>query len=443
MRCRCVAWARARGPLILQGVESGVRGVERRAPEVPSPVPRRPRRPRRPPGRREYSSRPCPGREACQELYCRRGIGGSARDWWFGARLRAARPSPVAEAGGEQGGGDGAGGRGAQDVRAEADDGGPALGPDDEQHLAVVGQRRRGDRLRGLLVQDEDGPAGGEDGPHAVQQPPPDGELLHLRDPGPAGLLGGGERDRLPALPPAGGLLARPHRHAPLALPRDDGVDPHLGGGLHGLLVPPALGQGLDEGEPDRRLRLVGDGPDADGELLPHGGGDLTADPGALAVDDVDGLAGPHAAHGHGVPALGATDGERGSRTRGRDVGRRAEEDRSAHQRPENLSRRRENTPEAAGVRRGSARSSPRRAASSASSSRWRSSSSVGTSTSTWTLRSPRPPPLRRPTPRPDRVMTSSGWVPGRMSISWSPSKVSRCRTVPRAAAVIGTSTRA
>ena len=87
----------------------------------------------------------------------------------------------------------------------------------------------------------------------------------------------------------------------------------------------------------------------------------------------------------------------------------------------------------------GAPRREGRRAGAAAPPARRRASSASRTRRCTY--RSPRPLGAQRAAPCPRTVSVSPDWVPGRMSTSVVPSRVSRVIVVPSAAAVIGTVT--
>src|SRR5699024_7806440 len=214
----------------------------------------------------------------------------------------------------------------------------------------------------------------------------------------------------------------------------------HLGAGLDGLFVTTALGQRLHQHQLRAGRVLVPGRGDLEAHLWPVADAEhLTGDACPGPVHHLDPIAGPHPHGTGGMTGFGAAQGVLVPRAEVLQLARLGEELRQAHL-LWNFSRSRENMPGLAGARRASGRSSPRMEAKFCSRLSCSSSSLVGTVTLICTCRSPRPPPRRCPTPRSRSVTTSPGWVPGRMSTCSTPSRVSSSRTVPSAAAVIGTS---
>ena len=187
---------------------------------------------------------------------------------------RAAKVQLPAGGAGEQGGRpDGAGGGRAQHGgaqpgldRAGVAEGGAlgradaALGADDQQDVALVGQRQLVQPERGVRLQDDR--AGG--GRHQLRQGGGAGRARDLGQPGAAGLLGGlagggaplGQGALAPvALPPGDGALGRPREH---------GVDADLGHQLDRELAPVALRQRLRDDQPRLRRRDRARRPDLD-----------------------------------------------------------------------------------------------------------------------------------------------------------------------------------
>ena len=200
-----------------------------------------------------------------------------------------------------------------------------ALGAhDDGEHQRRRSRRGQTHRLHrgadgspGLLVQDQHHSPAANRLPHPVDQRPGAPDRLYLRHPGAPGLLSGLERRGLPALAPLGLLGPLPDGHAALCLPRQNQLHPDLGGGLHGLLVAPTLGQGLDESQPQRRRRLLDPLQDPHGQAVL---GPADAGPGHLAhqaqagpVNEVHALRHAQALDGHGVAGLRPGEHEDGA----------------------------------------------------------------------------------------------------------------------------------
>src|SRR4051812_10721238 len=347
----------------------------------------------------------------------------------------------------------GAGGRRAQHLRAQPHGvrargpegeglavGDPALGTDHDGDRPGARDLQGGQRPAGLLVQHQRQVDVG-------QQPAdlPGGHRLgDLGDPGTPGRLGGRPRRGPPPGQALVDAVGPPAGHAAGRGPRDDPVDAELGGEVDGERPAVALGQRLDEEELRLRRRHVVPGGDPHPQPLGTAGDDDALGDPAAAVADPHLLASVQPQHVDGVPALGAVDQQllppgqvveqeqRGAVELG-GLGRHP----AFH-----ASRMRENSPPWPSPRSPWGRSSPRSTASSRSSFSCSGSSLVGVTTSTWTIRLPRPVARSRGAPWPRRVSTLPDWVPGLMSSSCSPSRVSRFSVVPSAAEVIGRVTR-
>ncbi|EJN84302.1 pyridoxal phosphate enzyme, YggS family [Actinomyces naeslundii str. Howell 279] len=121
----------------------------------------------------------------------------------------------------------------------------------------------------------------------------------------------------VPALAPLGLLGPLPHGHAALGLPGQHQLHSDLGGRLHGLFITPALGQGLHEGQPQRRRRFLDPLQDPHGQTIL---GPTDAGPGHLAhqasagpVNEIHALLHTQALDGHRVAGLGPGEHEDGS----------------------------------------------------------------------------------------------------------------------------------
>src|SRR5690606_29240505 len=166
--------------------------------------------------------------------------------------------------------------------------------------------------------------------------------------------------------------------------------DADLGRRLDGELGTVTLGQCLHEHEPYGRGWLLDAGVDLEVDVVAVHLEDPALQAHPVPVDDVDPLPRSPALDHTGVAPLGTVEQVTVAGAVALEGAAAGQEDRCGAHRPESLSRRRENTPECAGARRASGRSSPRAAASWRSRAACSSGSSVGTTTRIVTWRSPR-----------------------------------------------------